>query len=516
MTPYKISDITNVYWAANDGFKVGRDPMGIQNSSIATYGRLLPGMTNLTGHIRYYSLYCWLLYEYGRLRQNENENLPLYNYIRRAELIMAFIMKNKGVKAVVGANFVSGDENGKSVQICHDDIYYINEGADYESKNKYWAYSSGAFGQYYVASLIHFSLVGFEKGKVTLRIRGEKLAHAVINSVSGTVRDTYLDCIKQGRLSKREIKKLQPMGLHSIVKNSEEWTMLNGFLTMPDEDGTTLRRETIYLMLSDFAKGVKLQDFVKHRFRARGNNLVCCQKAAFGWYFYYLCEIFHYCIETIFCCILETIGELHNPPIGELIERTTTDVLACLKDEQLYDDIIEWALECTQPIEQQFASVKDAINEKNYVSAAKKAVVLCLRLYNEVKDNEEEIKEFEVENRLSSQRGILRKGVEEYVERHKSLTPKAYIRAIIRQIMNEHTLVAINKMGNSDVDLRKFILENGRVILVQQREPNQTNPRIESLRNFLVDLGYITDDEKLTDVANQFLNDYGKKRACTV
>ena len=44
MPQYKVTDITNVYWASNDGFKVGRDPMGIQNSSIATYGCLLERM----------------------------------------------------------------------------------------------------------------------------------------------------------------------------------------------------------------------------------------------------------------------------------------------------------------------------------------------------------------------------------------------------------------------------------------------------------------------------------------
>ena len=55
MPQYKQSDITTPFWATNDGFKGGRDPMGIQNSSVATYSRLLPGMTNLTGHIRYYS-----------------------------------------------------------------------------------------------------------------------------------------------------------------------------------------------------------------------------------------------------------------------------------------------------------------------------------------------------------------------------------------------------------------------------------------------------------------------------
>lgn len=35
MAQYKQSEITNVFWASNDGFKGGRDPLGIQNSSIA-------------------------------------------------------------------------------------------------------------------------------------------------------------------------------------------------------------------------------------------------------------------------------------------------------------------------------------------------------------------------------------------------------------------------------------------------------------------------------------------------
>ena len=44
MAQYKISNITDLFWAENDGFKSGRDPMGIQNSSVATYGWLLRGM----------------------------------------------------------------------------------------------------------------------------------------------------------------------------------------------------------------------------------------------------------------------------------------------------------------------------------------------------------------------------------------------------------------------------------------------------------------------------------------
>ncbi len=51
MSQYKLSDITFPFWATNDGFKGGRDPMGIQNSSVSTYGRLLPGLTNLTSKL---------------------------------------------------------------------------------------------------------------------------------------------------------------------------------------------------------------------------------------------------------------------------------------------------------------------------------------------------------------------------------------------------------------------------------------------------------------------------------
>ena len=107
MPQYKQSDITSPFWASNDGFKGGRDPMGIQNSSVATYSRLLPGMTNLTGHIRYYSLYCWLLNEYDKLETEEQTDIHQYNFIRRAELAMALIMKNLNVGSVVGALFVS-------------------------------------------------------------------------------------------------------------------------------------------------------------------------------------------------------------------------------------------------------------------------------------------------------------------------------------------------------------------------------------------------------------------------
>ena len=133
MPQFKQIDITNIYWASNDGFKGGRDPMGIQNSSVATYSKLLPGLTNLTGHIRYYSIYCWLLDEYDQLDKKGEVTLHQYNFIRRSELAMALLMKNAGVRSVVGALFVA-QGNYKFVE---EGVYDLADGADYESEKKY-------------------------------------------------------------------------------------------------------------------------------------------------------------------------------------------------------------------------------------------------------------------------------------------------------------------------------------------------------------------------------------------
>ena len=119
--------------------------------------------------------------------------------------------------------------------------------------------------------------------------------------------------------------------------------------------------------------------------------------------------------------------------------------------------------------------------------------------------------DFEQKYDLVRQRGILSEGLKDYVERYVSLPIRTYLEKVLRQVMNEHTFVAIKKMGNSDLDLRKFILENGCAILVEMRYPNETNPRIESLHNFLVDLGYLKIDNTTTPIAKKILSEYGKE-----
>ena len=41
--------------------------------------------------------------------------------------------------------------------------------------------------------------------------------------------------------------------------------------------------------------------------------------------------------------------------------------------------------------------------------------------------------------------------------------------------------------------------------------PVETSPRIDSLFNFLQDMGYLDKDNTLTEIAEQFIENYGKE-----
>ena len=389
MPQYKQSDISAPFWATNDGFKGGRDPMGIQNSSVATYGRLLPGLTNLTGHIRYYSLYCWLLNEYDNLEREEQTEIHQYNFIRRAELAMALIMKDQNIGSVVGALFVAQ----KRYNLNEDGLYDLADGGDYDSEDKYWTYQTGAFGQYYLGSLIYYELVKIEEGRFYLRDKGKTLASAFRKSVDKDIRDLFINCIIEGNLVEEEIKELLPLGLNKITVGSAEWDSLNHLLTKQDDDGSSLRRETVLLMLKDLDSGISVNSFVEYRFLNADKDER--YDASFGWYFYYLCEAFHYCIESVFCLILNELYDLHNPTMKALVEDIKEKILSHIEEDKKYKSIEEWRHKTNGKIEDMFDKLKEFIHVKDYVQAAVQSLKLLLRLHNEYELNKEKILAFQ-------------------------------------------------------------------------------------------------------------------------
>lgn len=265
--------------------------MGIQNSSITVYGLLLPGLTNLTGRLRYYSFYCWLLYEYTKeYRRNGRERTvrDQQNFIRRAELAMAFLMEGREAKSVVGSMHVDA-KAFSVVRGCYD----LKSSADFDfnpEHDKYWKYSTGAY----------------------------------IESVSENARELFLSSIREGRLSKNSIEDLEEICLDMIIVESPEWTMLNDILVNKDLSGSSFRRDSIYLMLDSLKQSVDVKRFPTLMFMdfEKGINV-----AVLGWHYYYLCEALHYCIETIFWMILSNASRRNYCPVDSFMDMCQNSIL---------------------------------------------------------------------------------------------------------------------------------------------------------------------------------------------
>jgi hypothetical protein len=75
--------------------KSGLDPLGMQNSSINLYQRLLPGISNVTLRIRYYGLYAWLASIYAQHIGDTNPK-TWQTFMRRAEAVYALAAQNRG------------------------------------------------------------------------------------------------------------------------------------------------------------------------------------------------------------------------------------------------------------------------------------------------------------------------------------------------------------------------------------------------------------------------------------
>jgi len=192
-----------------------------------------------------------------------------------------------------------------------------------------------------------------------------------------------------------------------------------------------------------------------------------------------------------------------------LIEDIRENTLSYLEEEKKYHSMDEWKENIDGKIEDMFNDLKKHIREKDYPQAAVQSLKLMLRLQLEFEMNKEDILDFENRNDLTRQRGILSEGLKSYITVHSSLSIEKYIETIVYQIMQEHTIIAIGKMGNNDNDLRKFVHEDGRIVLVEIRYPTETSPRVNSLYNFLVDLNYIDSEGKLTDIAYNYIRSYG-------
>jgi hypothetical protein len=516
---YNISESLEPFWAEYVSEASGRDPLAIQNSSVVIYSKLIAGITNVTNRIRYNGFYCWLFDLILKNTTKRNSLVEQIKYIRRGELLIAFIMAENYEKetGVSGRDYATNNLNAK---------INLKKGADleYKDKNKlYWQNPSGIFGQYFKTVTRDLNLINHPQKDLniyTLTSKGQKLAAAFQNNLSKGTAKLFWDSIYKGSIVSSELRELICFAIHLIPNNSEESEIYKSLLIDQDDrkiETTYHRRNSIFLILEFMkqeGKAIKkpTEAFLKYNFRKNLNNKLTPNDTSIGWFLYEINEILHIAFEYFHTCLLFSI-EKFPTKLYDSIENITADVIqAFMKDNidaktialsHLTKDIINQNLDVYEYYDQIVKSFK----EKKIGECLKNSIMTVNILYSSIKDQLDRINEYATRNQNNFNRpGYANEIITDLLESKQNLKLHNYVKAILFLAINQHTFSSYGKTKIGQRLVHNYMIEDDLIWRLRETKPTRTSPRLQNTFQYLTDVGWIKNVEKEYEIEPSGLN----------
>lgn len=93
--------MTGPQWLEHISEVSGLDPLGVQAISINVYTYLLPGVSNVTSRLRYYTFLCWVLCNYSKTVKSKDID-DWRDYLRKSEFLFSLIAERHHLNDVKG------------------------------------------------------------------------------------------------------------------------------------------------------------------------------------------------------------------------------------------------------------------------------------------------------------------------------------------------------------------------------------------------------------------------------
>lgn len=520
------------FWGAQVRYSTGRDHLGMQATSVATYSYLVPGLTNLTQRARYYSFYPWLVDTYAEAVHSTNRS-EFNKFIRRGELLYAFvsILTDPEQRAVVGSFFVRSyvKENGEPTGST---VINIAEYADIKKgKKTYWQLHGGGFTQYYLGPLTEMGILskGNAHGLHVVTEIGKQIAENFEKSIGEEAKTVILSAITKGTIKYSDIEKnLIVIMPDKIRTGGREANYLIQHLIPKSKDDRGVNRKETFLSYLSYLKQDKIADFQYDLPRAiyykEGNGKKALTftgepNTLYGWYFYQVSEYVHFALEYVLFYLLRILHDNGGwIPIDECLEQIGSDVLKQINNilpnvttikktstvSLVLDSLKSYkkASRHGKGSPEWLKPSKDAFNEDNLAKAILLLFVVYLR-------HENEIDELSTFGRKSK---TLRDGnhieILQYCKSRTEDTLESFLRQLInKKVISRHLDVSYRKMRTDEKNTLKFQYENASLSGIEIVMPVMTSPRLNSIMNFMKDLGLVDADDKLTPTGQNILND---------
>lgn len=500
--------------------KNGLDPLGMQNSSVALYQTLLPGVSNVTLRMRYYGFYAWLCCIYAK-RVGDTDPEEWKRFIRRAEALYALIAHRHG-----GEGGVAGIDWAQRVLDTSDDTALIDFAAAAEpgSEDFYLKQAWGAYGAAYRSQLFEIKIFDpSDDHELPLPSEmGERLANAFEESV-GKAAPLFYDIIQRGNVTLVELSGLAPLAPSEIGFTSTERDLYQDILLKPTDDQDSdarSRRHTVLLVLHIAAllgRDPKPDEVRWILYAGCGQNgapltlgspELEAQRQL--WWSYQANDLCHVALETLLKFGLDTLGEHPSGiTLSRLIPLCVSRIVAAgRRTPDTWGDF----LGALQPPVNAYASedsewslADDIMKRAGRTDArlcppetAWMAIKLLAILHRRVRDEGRDIASVFGGFNADGFHSLLTET--RYLDRHLDLPfPDILSRLIEERVIQRHLWVALQKFRAGDYT---FLIERdeGKLRLREKDGPVFTNPRLGPAITFLRDIHVI---------GRQGLTDYG-------
>lgn len=507
-------------------FITGLDPLGHQNASAKAYSTMLPGLNNVTGQIRAYAFYCWLLSEYANIIESTDPKAQK-QFVRRAEYIIALLSHHVDIDGISGRQYASNRFNeGLSSFDLQTGTYQANG----TTTRTYWQFHFGVFGQYYLGSMRQIGLIeepvdaanqpmGLYRRtpkKEGLPVSGETLAAAFDENIDPDNKRLFLDCIARGEVHVLELEQLAvDFNLRKINPATAESQFMIDLLCSVDEPGTasetptTYRKQTIKHVLA-YALTINhpfsSRDFIIQAYRDKGMNGESEDACLTGWYYYQLNEYWQYSGTAILNGLLDYIEKLRGPGwigLQELLHQVTVALQTFLETTLGVSGKVS-IQDLLNSIDEDAHSLYQTVENSRDIERIGYALLLLLALYKENEAQANRLREY-----ISLHQWDIRDDFLDFMRAELNNLDQPiddFIpQFLLNKVIHRHILVAYRKMGSGSQSTEKFLLEDNKMRVIGNFDPAFTGPRLGNLLTFLNDLELLKLDGKLTTSGTRLL-----------
>jgi hypothetical protein len=169
----------------------GLDHLAVQAPCISLYGKMLPGITNVTDRARYYSFYPWVVWSLEKRGHTYGDTF--IDLFRKADCLFTLIAERHAKVAGgdrddhAAATVGSGNMAGPVASIREGHSVTLSEYACREGKTRYFKNKLGGLGQYYLGVFRELGMMtgDLQNGIKNIREVGGSVADCVDQHVDG-------------------------------------------------------------------------------------------------------------------------------------------------------------------------------------------------------------------------------------------------------------------------------------------------------------------------------------------